>query len=507
MSAAPPTENHGAAPAAASSGIVAARNALKLGSSLLATWCVALVVRFALPRHLGPELFGAFNLSDTLAATYFVLLGLGIELYIQKEVSLRPAHASDFFGGLLLARGLLCVPLFLALVLSLERAGAPAGTQPVVLIFGLAQLAVSVNGSLAALLQARGTVGRLAVINVVTKLAWGLGVGLGILLHAPLWVLASSFLLAETLRVALLWPLARRELDLALRVDLKATAAVLRACVPFFVNAVAVTLCSRLDVTMLGFLTRDAQEIGWYSAASNLASLSLLLSPLVHWVVMPLLARAHAASYEQFVSVVRRAIVGLVTATLPLMLLMGLGAELLVRLIFGAEFAPAAHSLRMLVPLFAFTYLAMLLSLSLVTLGRAWTLTSISLMGVVLNPLLAFIFVPLFSRTFGPGGAGMGSAVGVVGMEVCVTTVLILSIGRQLLDRQTVLTVGRSLATCALVIVLHQLLRPLGELRLLVDVLAYGLLGWALGAIRPRELLGFARDLAGRRRAGAPAAP
>src|SRR5690349_3388131 len=77
----------------------AARNAIKLGASLLATWTVALAVRFQLPRHLGPTRFGNFNFCDSFSAAFFVFLGLGIETYIQKEVPIRPKHASDFFGG------------------------------------------------------------------------------------------------------------------------------------------------------------------------------------------------------------------------------------------------------------------------------------------------------------------------------------------------------------------------------------------------------------------------
>src|SRR4051794_20126287 len=86
----------------ASDAATALRNAIKLGGSLLATWTVALAVRFQLPRHLGPVRFGDFNFCDSFTAAFFIFLSLGIETYIQKEVSVRPKHASEFFGGVLL---------------------------------------------------------------------------------------------------------------------------------------------------------------------------------------------------------------------------------------------------------------------------------------------------------------------------------------------------------------------------------------------------------------------
>ena len=49
-------------------------------------------------------------------------------------------------------------------------------------------------------------------------------------------------------------------------------------------------------------------EVGWYGAASSLAGLSLLLAPLIGWVLMPLLARARARSREELDELVRRSI-------------------------------------------------------------------------------------------------------------------------------------------------------------------------------------------------------
>src|SRR5689334_22378830 len=127
----------------------AARNALKLGGSLLATWTVALAVRFQLPRHLGPTKFGNFNFCDSFSAAFFVFLGLGIETYIQKEVPVRPKHVSDFFGGVLLTRAALSVVVLATMATVLAVTGRPTELQITVLIFGLTQAAMGFNLSLA----------------------------------------------------------------------------------------------------------------------------------------------------------------------------------------------------------------------------------------------------------------------------------------------------------------------------------------------------------------------
>src|SRR3954470_20483145 len=173
----------GAPKTASGDGAVALRNAIKLGASLLATWTVALAVRFQLPRHLGPIRFGNFNFCDSFSAAFFVFLGLGIETYIQKEVPVRPKHASDFFGGVLVVRAGLSMLVLAAMATVLAVTGRPQELQLTALLFGLTQAVMGFNLSIAAMLQASTQVGPLAAMNVISKLLWGFGVVIGIWLN------------------------------------------------------------------------------------------------------------------------------------------------------------------------------------------------------------------------------------------------------------------------------------------------------------------------------------
>ena len=61
-------------------------NTLKLASSLMLTWGVALGVRALLPRYLGPAEYGAYSFAAAVAVTFFVfslvVLGLVVALVI-----------------------------------------------------------------------------------------------------------------------------------------------------------------------------------------------------------------------------------------------------------------------------------------------------------------------------------------------------------------------------------------------------------------------------------------
>jgi O-antigen/teichoic acid export membrane protein len=465
----------------------AARNALKLAGSLLATWTVALAVRFQLPRHLGPTQFGNFNFCDSFSAAFFVFLGLGIETYIQKEIPIRPKHASDFFGGVLVVRAGLSVLVLATMATVLAVTGRPHELQLTVLIFGLTQAVMGFNLSIAAMLQASTNVGPLAAMNVVSKLLWGVGVVVGIWLDAPLPLLALPNLVAEFLKAIVLFSAARAAIGLRIQVAFGPVKTVLLASLPFYVNAIAINLGARLDVSMLEFLA-PGEEVGWYSAANNFAGLAMLFSPVVNWVLMPLFARAKHRSEETFYEMLRRAIEGLLILAIPVTLLIGIGADFWVRIAFGRSFGPAALSLRCLAPLFVATYLTLMMALALVVLERSWRLTIVSLIGLGMLPLLILVMVPL-AKPFGPGAAGAGAALGVTAMELLTAAMFIQTVGRRALDRRNVLAVVKSIAVALVVIALHQALAFMGPLRLIVDMIAYAVLALAVKAVRLNEAI------------------
>src|SRR5262245_10859194 len=101
----PPGAGAAADTDAPSATLLAIRNALKLGGSLIFTWGIALAIRLLLPRYLGPTRFGTLNFAEGFTAAFFITLSLGLDSYVRKEVAVRPSHASDFFGGISVLRG------------------------------------------------------------------------------------------------------------------------------------------------------------------------------------------------------------------------------------------------------------------------------------------------------------------------------------------------------------------------------------------------------------------
>jgi O-antigen/teichoic acid export membrane protein len=464
---------------------VAVRNGIRLGGSLLATWSVALAVRFQLPRHLGPELFGQFNFCDALVGSVFSFLSFGVGTYIMREVAVRPAHANDFFGGLVAARSTLGILAMFGIAAVLRATGRPAELIELIYVFASANLIGGINSYLSNVLQAATQINALTNVNVIAKLLWGGGLMLAIAFDAPLYAIALPNLLSELLKLAVLTRAARTAIDLRMRIDVAATRAVLVASLPFYAHGIALDLGARVDVTMLELMI-PGPEVGWYSAANSFASLALLISPVVGWVVMPLLSRAYARSSEEFYAILRASIRTVLLLAIPGSLTIALGADLWVTIAFGKSFAPAAGAVRFLAPMFLATYLAILLSVALVILQRSWSLTVVSIVSLVMEVVLVPPAVWAL-RDSGDGGAASGVAIGLVVAESLTAALMLRAVGRQALDRATVIALGKCLLLGAGTFFLDSALHSLGPARLAIDLAAYAVGVVATRAVRIDE--------------------
>src|SRR5208282_5091529 len=140
---------------------------------------------------------------------------------------------------------------------------------------------------------------------------------------------------------------------------------------------------------------------------------------------MPVLSRAHARSEAEGMAVFRRSLEALVVAIVPITVLISAGSDILIRVAFGARYAPAATALSILSLVFMLTYMNTMLAQNLIIMGRGWSVTTISIGAVLVTAILTLIFVPLGRRLMGEGGESAGAAASVIGSEVCVFVAMV----------------------------------------------------------------------------------
>ncbi|HEY2031704.1 MAG TPA: oligosaccharide flippase family protein [Myxococcales bacterium] len=467
------------------------QNALKLSGSLVLTWTIGLGIRLVLPRHLGPSAFGDFNFADAFAAAFCVLLNFGIDPWIRKEIAVRPAQASEFFAGVSVLRAVTLGGILVAIVAVLRHTGRSDEVIVATVLFGVSQYFLTANATLSAMLHATGNVDEMSLLSVLSKVLWGAMTVVGLFLGKNLVPFVLALLVSEGLECIALYLIARKHIGMRFRVDWKNTRRVLLASFPLYLTSAASVAYSKLDVNILAFKTGNAVEVGYYSAASSIAAIGLLLAPLVNWMLTPMLARAQAISEDELYRLMRRSLEAVCVGIAPCLLLLSLGSGFFVRLILGPDFAPSALALSIVAAALATTYLGVMASCYLVVLEKTWLLTAITVSGLFVNFALNVSFVePAIHLLHRPGAGGAGCAAALFVSEGVAAAGMLWPVGRRLWDGRLVVAILKSLALCAAVAAVDRLaLRGLPPVaRLATDFALYLVAALAVRLLRPAEL-------------------
>ena len=452
----------------------AVKNATTLGSSLVFTTAIGFAVTLYYQAHLGPAPAGRIAAAEGLAATTLVIMAFGLDNYARKEVALRPDHAKEFVPGTIAARIFATVPFTAMVMAIMALAGRPRQVIILLALFGAVRILVQSNELLAACLHAVGSVRGLSRQNLVTKLVWGVSIIGFLLAGLGAYAIPMGWIVGESLKLAGLARRTGNELQMWSQIQSQNIRPVLRKSVPFLSSSVLTSLAMVLDVTMMQFLTSDA-ELGYYRFAQSLLLVVLILATVLPWVLLPMASKAVGRSQEEFVDVMRRSIESVMALAIPLCVLLSLNADTVIKTV-APQFVPAIPALRILAITVIGTYLTMVCATLLQASGRTWVGVRIGMFIVGLDAILVLVFVRSGWDRFGEGGAGTTAALAILVAEFVGTTFYVRCLGREAWDRSSVGMVGRVLLTTLPVVLIDRILAAKGFsfVRGVADVVAYG---------------------------------
>jgi len=400
----------------------AARTALTVGGAILVGAALAAVVRIALPRALGPTVYGGYRLAESAAEVVLLLLTLGLDTTLRRDIAHAPATAAQRLWDVVGLRTRSAVVIASLGGLLLVLGGASARVLTLYVGFAAVQSLLAVANAHVAALHATGDARWPSRLGVALRAAWTL-VALGLLAVGwhPLW-LVGALLGTESVRVLLLQRRSVQRFGAASAVaafSWSRAGVAAAASLAVFVNYLAHNLYARLGTWVLGVRV-SADAVAWYASAANVAALALLGMPLVTWVLLPSAAGASRAGTGRdtlMVAALRAALLGAV----PVAGVIVWAADPLVGLLFGSAFAPAVPALRLLAPTIALAYLATIAAVALLERGRERHVALVSVGGLVVATGLTLQLVAHAPE----GQAASAAALAMLGTELTVTVAML----------------------------------------------------------------------------------
>ncbi len=174
----------------------------------------------------------------------------------------------------------------------------------------------------------------------------------------------------------------------------------------FFGSALAVSVFSMLDTSMLGFLTDDAQ-VGYYSAATKLVRMIRDLFPAVFTTLLAKLSIESASdSKTELQSVIEKTLNFIMALAFPIIAGLLIFGEPVLLLLSGEKYIPAIPTLNILIPMILFSAWSGFLGggTMLSSPGKESLYLLCEVSGAVLNVCLNFLMIP-FWKSFGAGFA------------------------------------------------------------------------------------------------------
>ncbi|HEY4278331.1 MAG TPA: polysaccharide biosynthesis C-terminal domain-containing protein [Conexibacter sp.] len=195
---------------------------------------------------------------------------------------------------------------------------------------------------------------------------------------------------------------------------------------PLLVEALPVALSSVVNTTyvraliIISSLVATAEETGLFSTSYRVSEILLGVPQMMLGAAFPILVHANASDERRMAFVIQRIGEASLLVGLGLGLVLAVGAEPIVKILGGAEFAGAADPLRIQSVAIAGAFMTQVGTFGLIAVQRQRELMLVNLLALVIVLVLGFTLIPLFEAN----GAALAASAGEVSLAIAAMAML-----------------------------------------------------------------------------------
>jgi O-antigen/teichoic acid export membrane protein len=354
-----------------------------------------------------------------------------------------------------------------------------------VAICGGALLFTNAAATLTVPLSAELRFGAVTLVEVVRNLALVAGLLALMAAGAELLPLFMAYVVSGVAALAAAWPLVRASDRVGPRVDRVAWGRIARLAAPVALALVMNVIYLRALVILVSLLSDDVQT-GLFGTSYRVLEIFIGIPQLMAGAAFPILVHAGAENEARLAYVLQRLAEASLLVAAASVLALAVGAEPIIRVIGGAEFADAAPVLSLQAAALLGAFLTQVWVLALVAIDRQRDTAVLNGIGLLVVLALGLALVPVWDAK----GAAVASVAGELVLALTAAVLLVRArpaLRPSLARPARILLAAAGGAACAWLG-----LPPAVEALLALSVFAG--LAWALRAVPAELLQAFRRD-------------
>lgn len=374
-----------------------AKNTVWLLVSQIITSLLGLLYLAYLMRHLGPEKWGIISFALSLTAILSLLLDLGLNTLITREIARDRSVTGKYSGNILVLKIVLSICVFVIVTIAVKFIGYPGTVATVIELILLSIIFSAITQIFYNILQANEIMEYQAIGSMLNSFLMLIGVLFAISQNYDVVGFAAIYTGTSLLMLVYSASVCVMKVGMPqLMIDLPFWKLILLEGLPIALGNSFSTIYFYIDSVMLYPMQGEA-AVGWYNTAYRLFMYVLFIPVIMGTTLFPVISRLTASSqssvklaYEKFFKYM--AMIGI-----PL----GIGTTLLagkiIYLLFGPNYENSIIALQILIWSAVFIFISspfvtLFISLKMLRIGM-----KIAFVCAVFNILSNLIMIPLFS--------------------------------------------------------------------------------------------------------------
>lgn len=386
-----------------------AKNTFLLSSSQIATFLFGFLYLGFLSRSLGVVNLGLYSFTMTFVYSFIPVADFGLERLVLRDISRAGEKTADYFARLLPLRVVLSLVAYLIMLVLALILGQTTRQLLYLAIFGLSLLPYNLIFLLTNFQNAKEEMKYASFANAAITLGTAIFATTFVLLKVGLLFIFAAYPLANIIvLVFLIFAFKKENYSFKLKLDLGFCRKALGKSWLFAFLVITAVFYLRLSVVLTNLLLGPLAT-GYYGSAFKLVESLILLPQALTIALFPLSSKLIENDKSALKKLYLKALVFVFLASLPFFLVFTFFPNLLVNIVFGAEYLPAVPIYRVLGFSIILFFVNSLAGIVIQNSSKLKYYLPFAVGNFLVMALLCFLLIPRFNI--------FGSAVAVVGAE------------------------------------------------------------------------------------------